>query len=82
MTKSLARPPGMTAEECGSLPVYDAGDGKIISCWRMGWRERIAALVSGTVWLWVYSGTHTQPPVSLRAARTIFEHQEQQPGEQ
>lgn len=70
-TKTLTKPIGMTDEECGSLPVYNDGS-QSISCWRMTWRERLSALFVGRVWLQVYAG-HTQPPVSLTAAKTIFE---------
>lgn len=60
--KTLLKPPGMTDEECGSLPVYNDGE-QCISCWRMSLRERLAALLFGQVWLYVLSG-ETQPPVA------------------
>ena len=60
----------MTDEECGPLPVCTDGD-VCISCWQMSWRERLAALLCGRIWLWVYTGG-TQPPVALLAARDIF----------
>lgn len=68
--KTLTKPVDMTDEECGSLPVYNDGS-QSVSCWRLSWRERISALWHGRIWLQVYAG-HTQPPVSLTAARTIF----------
>jgi hypothetical protein len=67
---TLAKPPGMTDEECGPLPVFNDGQ-QSISCWKMTWRERLSALVFGKVWLYVISG-HTQPPVALEARKTIF----------
>ena len=70
-TKVLMRPAEMTDEECGPLPVYCDGE-QCISLWRLSWRERISALVFGRVWLQVLSG-NSQPPVTLRAERTIFE---------
>lgn len=69
--KTLTKPQGMADEECGSLPVYNDGQ-QSISCWRMTWRERLSALLHGTVWLQVYAG-RTQPPVSLSASKTIFQ---------
>lgn len=69
--KTLTKPQGMTDDECGSLPVYNDG-AQSISCWRMSWRERLSALLRGRVWLQVYAG-RTQPPVSLTAAKTIFQ---------
>lgn len=72
-TKTLAKPPSMTDEECGSLDVFeDHQSHALISCWRMTWRERLSALFFGRVWLWVMSGTVTQPPVSLQVSRNIF----------
>lgn len=69
-TKVLAKPNGMTDEECGPLPVFSDGS-QCISLWKMSWRERLSALIFGKVWLWVYSG-QTQPPVALLASREIF----------
>ena len=69
-TVTLARPQGMTEEECSPLPVFNDGE-KSISCWEMTWRERLSALLFGKVWLYVWFG-HTQPPVTLEATKTIF----------
>lgn len=52
------------------LPVFH-GDGQTISCWRPTWRERIAILVFGRVWLSVM-GRHL-PPVWIGGMRTPFE---------
>ena len=61
--RNLARPSGMTEEECGSLPVYS--DGKYcISCWEGTWRDRLRFLFTNKVWLWVWFG-HSQPPVKI-----------------
>jgi hypothetical protein len=68
--KTLTKPANMTDDQCGSLPVFNDGV-QSISCWRMSWRERLAALFLGRVWLQVYAG-ETQPPVSLTVARTVF----------
>lgn len=57
----LQRPPGMTEAECGSLAILRL-DGTCISCWKMGWKERLKALFTGKIWLGVLSG-HTQPAV-------------------
>jgi hypothetical protein len=69
--KNLAKPQGMTDEECGSLPVFTDGM-QCISLWQMTWRERLSALFFGKIWLSVYSG-QTQPPVWLTAKNEIFE---------
>jgi hypothetical protein len=60
-TKVLRRPPNMTDEECGSLAILNL-DGTCISCWKMSWRERFKAFLTGKIWLGVHSGI-TQPPV-------------------
>jgi hypothetical protein len=68
--KVLTKPQGMTDEECRSLPVYSDGV-QCVSCWEMTWSERLAALITGRVWLQIYAG-RTQPPVALTVGRTIF----------
>jgi hypothetical protein len=62
-------------DEVSPLPVYTDGK-QCISCWRMNWRERLAALFFGRVWLSVLSG-HTQPPVWLLATREALEYREE-----
>jgi hypothetical protein len=52
------------------MPVY-TDETQCVSCWQMNWRERLAALWHGRIWLQVLSGG-TQPPVSLSVAETIF----------
>ena len=74
-TLTLGRPPSMSEEECGPLPVYLTAEGQVISCWRMTLRERFSALIFGKVWLWVWSGK-TQPPVALEVKRTVFKKEE------
>lgn len=54
-----------TADDVADLHVY-RGDGQIISCWRLSWRERLRILVSGRVWLLVLAST-THEPVKLAA---------------
>ena len=59
--KELQKPAGTTDEECGPLPIFS--DGRYcISRWKMNWKERVQAIVTGKVWIWVWSGS-TQPPV-------------------
>jgi hypothetical protein len=69
--KNLLKPPSMTDEECGSLPVFTDGT-QCLSLWKMTWRERLSALLFGKVWLWVISG-QTQPPVALQASKEVFD---------
>lgn len=63
----LQKPPGMTDEECGSLPILrDLQSGYCISCWQPSWRERVKIFFRGKIWLMVLSGA-TQPPVAITA---------------
>ena len=70
-TKILLRPGSMTDEECESLAVFS--DGKIcLSCWKMGFKERLKALIFGKIWVWIHSG-ETQPPIALECCKNVFE---------
>lgn len=68
--KNLLKPEGWTDEQCGSLPVFTDGT-QCISCWQPTWKERVAILLFGKMWLYVWSG-QTQPPVALDGSRTVF----------
>ncbi len=63
-TAVLGRPPSMTEEECGSLPIFRTEDGHCISCWELSDEDLETLRRTKRVWLWVWSG-RTQPPVSL-----------------
>ena len=64
---TLAAPADMP--ECNPLPIEHHADG-MLSCWRMTWHERIAALLFGRVWLNVAAG-RGHPPVWLRCERDV-----------
>lgn len=68
--RTLVKPPSMTDEECGSLPVWTDGT-TCVSCWKLTLRERLSALIHGRVWLGVLTGG-TQPPVWLLAQKTVM----------
>lgn len=72
--KNLLKPSSMTDEECSSLWIHTDGR-ECVSCWKLSWKERLAALFHGRVWLCVLSG-HTQPPVWLMCTDTVFEKEE------
>ena len=59
----LIPPDGVSADQCGNLPVHRTGE-FVISCWRGTFRERLQFLFTGRLWLWVMSKT-TQPPVAM-----------------
>ena len=73
-TASLSRPMSMSEEECGSLYVYqDEQSRYTVSMWRPSLRERLSLLLFGRVWVYVYSGGTTQPPIALSVARSVFD---------
>ncbi len=67
--------PAGQEDEILPLRVWTDGE-QCISCWQMGWRERLSALVFGRVWLSVLSG-RTQPPVWLMATREALKEAHQ-----
>lgn len=69
--KVLQKPQGMTNEECQPLPVWTNGK-ECVSCWRAGILERLRILVTGKIWMGVYTGTSTQPPVFV-SGEPVFE---------
>lgn len=59
--KTLTKPQGYTDEQCRSLPCFTNGE-QVISRWQMNWRERLIVLITGRLWVSVWSG-HTSPPI-------------------
>ena len=78
-TKVLRRPVGMTDRQCANLPVYSDGE-YCISCWKMGFIERLKTMIFGKVWVWVHSG-ETQPPITLKCYKTAFKKEKEGEGE-
>ena len=65
-TTVLKRPPSMTDEECGELPVYHSrAEGYCLSCWELSEEDLATILKTKKVLLWVRGG-RTQPPVSVQ----------------
>jgi hypothetical protein len=52
------------------LPIWSDGE-QCVSCWRPSWRERLAILIYGRVWIAALTG-HTQPPIYIEGSRTYF----------
>lgn len=62
-TTKLLPPEGME-DSVYALPVWRHPEyGAVISKWRLSWRERLACLFRGYVWLHVWGNAH--PPVTL-----------------
>lgn len=56
--------------EVKGLPIFTNGE-QCVSRWSLTWRERLAVLWHGHVWLALLSGK-TQPSVVLTADKTYF----------
>lgn len=56
--------------EINPLPAFRDGR-RIISCWKMGLKEKLSALLFGRVWL-VVKSSKTQPPVKIYCERKGF----------
>lgn len=69
--KVLAPPPETKDYEIAPLPIWTDGE-QCVSCWKLSWRERLHALITGRVWCAVLSG-RTQPPVSIASRAKYFE---------
>lgn len=74
--KNLLKPESLTDDECKSLWVY-TDEIECISCWKLTFRQRLSLLFHGRIWLSVFSGNGTQPPVWLGCCKTIFKHPEE-----
>lgn len=63
----LHKPPSMTEDECGSLPVFASpiNFSKVISCWKPTWRERLDLLLGRPLWVWVMTRPPAHPPIAL-----------------
>jgi hypothetical protein len=58
----LRRPPGMTEEQCGDLPIRRE-EGRVISFWQPS-QEEVELIVKGHPVIFIAAG-QTHPPVSL-----------------
>lgn len=63
---NLNKPDSMTAEQCGSLPVYHGeADGfpVFISCFELDEAELLDVMQTRKIWVHVYAAAH--PPIAL-----------------
>lgn len=51
------------------LPTLKLDDGKVVSCWKMSWRERFLALLTGKVWMSVLTFNKPLQPSRLDMVR-------------
>jgi len=52
-------------EEYLNLPACKTEDGTVVSCWKMGWKERLKVLFTGRVWLLLLTFNHPLQPQLL-----------------
>ena len=79
MNLVLGPPEDITDEECDELPVATDGE-QCVSCWEMTEEEKAQVLITGRIWLGVYSG-RTQPPVVLSTAPPMIVESEANRGD-
>lgn len=77
-TKELARPEGMTDKECHSLWVWNGDKKQCISKWKLSFREKVRAVLFGTIWIGVVFG-QTQPPIWITCEKDCFIKPPKQP---
>ena len=53
-------------EEYQKLPAFRTSDGQVTSCWRLSWRERLALLIRGRLWLSVLTFNQPLQPILPR----------------
>uniref|UniRef100_A0A6M3L257 Uncharacterized protein n=1 Tax=viral metagenome TaxID=1070528 RepID=A0A6M3L257_9ZZZZ len=51
------------------LPVLKFEDGKVISCWKLSFIEKIKVLFTGKIWLSVLTFNHPLQPLLLEVKR-------------
>ncbi len=72
--RTLSPPSGQAYSDnvdgVNALHVWADGE-QCVSLWQMSWRERLAALFYGRVWVAVLSG-ETQPPIYAEASKSYF----------
>jgi hypothetical protein len=54
-----------------ALPVDDSQ--KLITRWRLSWRERLQILVRGDLYLWIWTFRQRVQPVALQVSRPAVE---------
>lgn len=63
VNRVLSKPPDMSVEECGSLPVYSDGQ-MCVSCWELTDGELDAIVKTRRIYCAVFAG-ESQPPILL-----------------
>lgn len=49
------------------LPAWRGEDGKVVTRWKLTWRERLRVLMSGNLWLTILTFNRPLQPVMLHA---------------
>lgn len=57
------------------LPAHNGCDGKVTTCWRLTWRERLKLLVTGRLWLQQLAFGNPLQPQRASADRPILQEE-------
>lgn len=68
----LGKPESMTDDECVPLPCFRDGQ-QVISKWELSEDEKAHVAEHGYIWIRVFSGNFSQPPILPQACETVFE---------
>lgn len=60
----LTAPKGQE-DTCSDLPVYSDGEKFTLSCWEFTDDEILEIYKNKKLWVWIYAGGKTQPPIAL-----------------
>ncbi len=59
-----------------ALPAYKSNKGRVVSCWRMGLRERLKVLITGRVYLSLLTFNKPLQPQLLTVDKPIIDNRE------
>lgn len=61
------------------LPAHKTGDGKVTSCWRLSFFERLKVLFTGKIWVRMLSFNKPLSPIKIMLDRPFLEKNENNP---
>jgi hypothetical protein len=48
------------------LPAYRAEDGTVLTRWKLSWRERLAVLFTGNLYIWLLTFNQPLQPIQIQ----------------
>lgn len=55
-----------------TLPAWRGDDGRVVTRWKLSWKERLQVLLGGSIWLSVLTLKHPLQPVKLETQCPLF----------